>query len=53
MCVRVVVEAATAKRPRRECWVGSPTVKAIVAQKFIPGILDHYLAKNEYDAQQL
>ena len=53
LCARVVVEAATAKKPRREYWVGLPTVKAIVAQKFVPGTLDHYLAKNAYDSQQL
>ena len=53
VCARVVVEAATAKRPRREYWVGASTVKAIVAQKFIPGLLDRYLAKHGYDSQQL
>jgi NAD(P)-dependent dehydrogenase (short-subunit alcohol dehydrogenase family) len=53
VCARVVVEAATARRPRREYWVGAPTVKAIVAQKFIPGVLDTYLAKNGYESQQL
>jgi NADP-dependent 3-hydroxy acid dehydrogenase YdfG len=53
VCARVVVEAATAKSPRREYWVGAPTVKAIVAQRFIPGLLDKYLAKNGYESQQL
>jgi NAD(P)-dependent dehydrogenase (short-subunit alcohol dehydrogenase family) len=53
VCARVVVEAATARRPRREYWVGAPTVKAIVAQRFIPGLLDIYLAKNGYESQQL
>jgi len=53
LCARVVVEAATAKRPRREYWVGAPTVGAIVAQKFIPGALDRYLARNGYESQQL
>jgi NAD(P)-dependent dehydrogenase (short-subunit alcohol dehydrogenase family) len=37
---------------RREVWVGGPTVKAIVAQKFIPGLLDRYLGETGYDAQQ-
>lgn len=37
---------------RREVCVGLPTVKAIVGDKFIPGLLDHYLAWNGYDAQQ-
>ena len=38
----VVVAAGLAKRPRREYWVGSPTVAAIIGQKFIPGLLDVY-----------
>ena len=37
---------------RREVWVGGPTVQAIVGQKFIPGLLDRYLGKTGYDAQQ-
>jgi NAD(P)-dependent dehydrogenase (short-subunit alcohol dehydrogenase family) len=37
---------------RREVWVGAPTVQAIVGQKFIPGLLDRYLGKTGYDAQQ-
>ncbi|MBD0305862.1 MAG: SDR family oxidoreductase [Nitrospiraceae bacterium] len=41
-----------AHHDRRELSVGLPTVKAIVGDKFIPGILDHYLAWIGYDAQQ-
>ena len=41
-----------AHHPRREFWIGWPTVKAIVGDKFIPGLLDHYLARVGYDAQQ-
>jgi NADP-dependent 3-hydroxy acid dehydrogenase YdfG len=41
-----------ARHPRREFCVGFPTVKAIVGDKFIPGLLDHYLARMGYDAQQ-
>jgi hypothetical protein len=37
---------------RRELWVGWPTVKAIVGNKFIPGLLDHYLARIGYETQQ-
>jgi NAD(P)-dependent dehydrogenase (short-subunit alcohol dehydrogenase family) len=37
---------------RRELYVGVPTVKAIIANKFFPGYLDRYLAKFGYDAQQ-
>ena len=53
VCARVVVEAATAKSPRREYWVGAPTVGVIVAQRFVPGALDRYLARNGYESQQL
>ena len=49
----VVVAAGLAKNPRREYWVGSPTVKAIVAQRFIPGLLDRYLGKTGYKSQQI
>lgn len=41
-----------AHQRRREVSVGWPTVKAIVGNKFIPGLLDHYLAWKCYDAQQ-
>jgi NAD(P)-dependent dehydrogenase (short-subunit alcohol dehydrogenase family) len=37
---------------RREFYVGWPSVKAIVANKFIPGLLDHFLARTGYDSQQ-
>lgn len=37
---------------RREIWVGMPTVKAILGNKFIAGLLDHYLARMGYDSQQ-
>jgi short-subunit dehydrogenase len=49
----VVVAAGLAKHPRREYWVGSPTVEAIVGQKFIPGLLDIYLGKTGYKSQQI
>jgi hypothetical protein len=49
----VVVAAGLAKQPRREYWVGSPTVAAIVGQKFIPGLLDAYLGKTGYKSQQI
>lgn len=50
---RVVVAAGYARHPRREYWVGSSTVKAIVGQKVIPGLLDRYLGKTGYDSQQI
>ncbi len=49
---KVVVHAAFASSPRREYWVGGSTVKAIVGQKLIPGLLDIYLGKTGYKSQQ-
>ena len=37
---------------RREIYVGMPSVKAIVANKLFPGLLDHYLAHTGYKSQQ-
>lgn len=53
LAAEVVVAAGFAKHPRREYWVGSPTVMAIVGQKFIPGLLDVYLGKTGYKSQQI
>jgi NAD(P)-dependent dehydrogenase (short-subunit alcohol dehydrogenase family) len=50
---QVVVAAGYAKHPRREYLVGTPTVMAIVGQKFIPGLLDRYLGKTGYKSQQI
>lgn len=50
---QVVVAAGFAKKPRREYWVGGPTVAAIIGQKFIPGLLDIYLGKTGYKSQQI
>ncbi len=41
-----------AHHDRREVYVGSPTIMAIVANKFFPGLLDRYLGKTGYDGQQ-
>ena len=38
---------------RREIWLGMPTVKAIVGDRAIPGLLDHYLARRGYEGQQI
>src|SRR5438477_725048 len=38
--------------PRREIYVGMTTVGAIVVNKFVPGLLDQYLARAGYDSQQ-
>ena len=53
LAAEVVVAAGLAKNPRREYWVGTPTVAAIVGQKFIPGLLDLYLGKTGYKSQQI
>jgi len=37
--------------PRRQIWVGFPTVKAIIANRIAPGLLDRYLAKSGYTGQ--
>ena len=41
-----------AHRRRREFTVGFSAVKAIIGDKFIPGLLDHYLASMGYESQQ-
>lgn len=53
LTAKVVVKAGLADSPRREYWVGGPTVAAIVGQKFIPGLLDRYLGKTGYKSQQI
>lgn len=40
------------RHPRREIYVGMPTVKAMWGNKFIPGLLDRYLGKTGYRSQQ-
>lgn len=41
-----------ARSSRREIWVGYPTVMAILANRLVPGLLDLYLARTNYQAQQ-
>ena len=50
----VIAEAIlwAAREQPRELLVGGPTVKAVWAEKFIPGWLDHYLARHGYTSQQ-
>ena len=49
----VIARAAVlaALHPRREIWIGWNTVKAIIGQRFIPGLLDRHLAKVAWDGQ--
>ncbi|MFM0756012.1 MULTISPECIES: SDR family oxidoreductase [Paraburkholderia] len=49
VAARAVVWAATHRR--RELYVGSSTIKAIWANKFVAGLLDRYLAHAGYTAQ--
>lgn len=49
VAARAIVFATYARR--REVWVGSSTVKAILGTKFFPGLLDRYLAKRGYSGQ--
>jgi short-subunit dehydrogenase len=37
---------------RREVYVGGSTLQAILGNKFVPGLLDRYLAHTGYEAQQ-
>ncbi|MDQ6947470.1 MAG: SDR family oxidoreductase, partial [Actinomycetota bacterium] len=50
VAARAVVWAA--EHPRREYWIGYPTVGAILANHFVPGLLDRYLARTNFQAQQ-
>ena len=50
VAARAIVWAAD--HPRREYWVGYPTAMTIVANAVAPGLLDRYLAKTNFEAQQ-
>ncbi|TMH09511.1 MAG: SDR family oxidoreductase [Betaproteobacteria bacterium] len=50
IAARAIVWAA--RHRRRELFVGSSTVKAILANKIAPGLLDRVLGRKGYDAQQ-
>jgi short-subunit dehydrogenase len=49
IAARAIVFAAYSRR--REVWVGWPSVKAILATKVIPGVLNYYLASHGYTGQ--
>ena len=34
--------------PRRQTWIGFPTVKAVIGNRIAPGLIDRYLAKFGY-----
>jgi NAD(P)-dependent dehydrogenase (short-subunit alcohol dehydrogenase family) len=50
----VIARAAlhAAMHPTRELWISGSAVKAILGQRIIPGLLDRYLGRIGYDAQQ-
>lgn len=48
---RSIVHAAGHPR-RREYWVGGSTAATLIANAVVPGLLDRYLARTGYDAQQ-
>lgn len=50
VAARAIVYAS--EHPRREIYVGLPTVEAIVGNKIAPAAVDHYLAHNCYASQQ-
>jgi NADP-dependent 3-hydroxy acid dehydrogenase YdfG len=50
VAARAIVWAA--EHPRREYWVGYPTVGTIMANALMPGVLDRYLARTNFQAQQ-
>jgi NAD(P)-dependent dehydrogenase (short-subunit alcohol dehydrogenase family) len=51
VAAKAVVHAA-GHPGRREYWVGGSTVGTLVANKLVPGLLDRYLARTGYEAQQ-
>lgn len=51
VAARAIVHAAEHPE-RREYWVGASTVMTLVANAVAPGLLDRYLARTGFDAQQ-
>jgi hypothetical protein len=51
VAARGVVYAADHPR-RKQYWVGGSTVATLLAQKVAPALLDRYLARTGFDAQQ-
>lgn len=49
VAARAIFFAATHRR--RQVWVGFPTVKAILANRIAPGLIDRYLARAGYSGQ--
>ncbi|CAM5698485.1 hypothetical protein SALBM311S_11983 [Streptomyces alboniger] len=51
VAARAIVHAASHAR-RREYWVGGSTVATLLANAVAPGVLDRYLARTGFAAQQ-
>jgi NAD(P)-dependent dehydrogenase (short-subunit alcohol dehydrogenase family) len=51
VAARAIVHAASHAR-RREYWVGGSTVGTLLANAAVPGLLERYLARTGFDAQQ-
>ncbi len=49
VAARAIVWAAD--HDRREVSVGTPAVLAILGQKLVPGVMDHYLARSAWEGQ--
>jgi hypothetical protein len=43
---------AALQRPPRERWIGWSTARAILGQRLFPGLLDRYLARHAWEAQE-
>ena len=43
--------ARCVSKPRREVWIGWSTVRALLLQRFVPGLLDWFAAKKAWEAQ--
>jgi NAD(P)-dependent dehydrogenase (short-subunit alcohol dehydrogenase family) len=52
VAAQAIVHAASHPR-RREYWVGGSTVGTILGEKLAAGLLDRYLARTGFDAQQV
>ena len=50
VAARAIVYAA--QHPRRELWVGLPTVYTILGERVVSGLMDRYLAKTNIGAQE-
>ncbi len=51
VAARGILYAADHPR-RRQYWIGASTAATVAANKFVPALLDRYLARTGYDSQQ-